>query len=301
MQFNKQLVFDKSKMAYLYLSFLWRRSQQDNIKVPAGHLAYVTLLSIVPLLAVIFSMLSAFPVFSELKQIFENLIYNNLVPTSGDAIKEHMTGFIENTKQMSMMGIGSLVVIALLLISTIDQTINRIWRSTSKRSRINAFTIYWTILSLGPVIIGASVLLSSYLFTIFQEHGSLSFGQQLLGLMPFILTWLAFAGIYTLVPHQRVRFRYALIGAFVATILFFVGTDLFKLYIANFPSQQLIYGALAVIPILFLWTYYSWLIVLVGAEVTATLGEFLLEHEEQKNNKEHKETATADQYQGPKI
>lgn len=275
MQLTKQFFLDKGKHIYLYLVFLWQRSEQDNIKVPAGHLAYVTLLSLVPLLAVIFSMLSAFPVFSELKQIFEDLIYNNLVPTSGDAIKAHITGFIENTKKMSMMGIASLIVIALLLISTIDQTINSIWRCTNKRSKVQAFTIYWTILSLGPVIIGASILLSSYLFTIFQEHGSLSLGQRLLGLMPFILTWIAFAGVYTLVPHQRVSFRYALIGGFIAALLFFFGTDLFKLYITNFPSQQLIYGALAVIPILFIWTYYSWLIVLFGAEVTATLEEFL--------------------------
>ncbi len=279
MQFDKQVLIAKGKASYAYLSFIWQRSKEDNIKVPAGHLAYVTLLSIVPLLAVIFSILSAFSGFSELKQIFEDFIYNNLVPTSGEAIKEHMTGFIENTQKMSMMGIASLIVIALLLISTIDQTINRIWRCTNKRSKVQAFTIYWTILSLGPVIIGGSILLSSYLFTIVQEHGSLSFGQRLLGLMPFILTWLAFAGVYTLVPHQRVRFRYALIGGFIAAILFFFGTDLFKLYITNFPSQQLIYGALAAIPILFVWTYYSWLIVLIGAEVTATLEEFLHHNE----------------------
>lgn len=286
MKFGKEIVLDKIKIAYQYLLFVWQRSEQDNIKVPAGHLAYVTLLSIVPLLAVIFYMLSAFPVFSDLKKILEDLIYNNLIPTSGDTIQEHISGFIENTKKMSMMGIGSLIVIALLLISTIDQTINRIWRCTNKRSRVQAFTIYWTILSLGPVIIGASLALSSYLFTVFQEDGSLSFVQRILSFMPFILTWLTFAGVYTLVPHQRVSFRYALIGGFIATILFSFGTDLFRLYIINFPSQQIIYGALAVIPILFVWIYYSWLIVLIGAEVTATLEEFLQQHKESKVAKE---------------
>lgn len=287
MKFGRKIVMDKIKIAYQYLVFVWERSEQDNIKVPAGHLAYVTLLSIVPLLAVIFYMLSAFPVFSDLKKILEDLIYNNLLPTSGDSIQEHISGFIENTKKMSMMGIGSLIVIALLLISTIDQTINRIWRCTNKRSRVHAFTIYWTILSLGPVIIGASIALSSYIFTVFQEDGSLSLVQRLLSLMPFILTWLSFAGVYTLVPHQRVSFRYALIGGFIATILFSFGTDLFRLYITNFPSQQIIYGALAVIPILFLWIYYNWLIVLIGAEVTATLEEFLQQHNESKVTKEY--------------
>ena len=277
---DKQAVVQKFKLVYGYSVFLWKRCQEDNIKVPAGHLAYVTLLSIVPFLAVIFFMLSAFPMFSELNQIIEDLIYNNFVPTAGDAVKDHMTGFIENTKKMSMMGFGSLIVIALLLISTIDQTINRIWRCTNKRSRVQAFTIYWTILSLGPIIIGGSIALSSYLFSVAQTGDFLSIGQQILSLIPFVFAWLAFAGVYTLVPHQRVSFRYALIGGFIAAISFNFATDLFSLYITNFPSQQIIYGALAVIPIMFVWIYFSWLIVLIGAEVTATLEEFLIAHKD---------------------
>jgi membrane protein len=278
LQFDKTLLIDKAKLGYGYLLFVWRRCQEDNIKVPAGHLAYVTLLSIVPFLAVIFYMLSAFPMFSELNKVMEDLIYNNFVPTSGDAIKDHVSGFIENTKKMSMMGIASLIVIALLLISTIDQTINRIWRCTNKRSIVQAFTIYWTILSLGPIILGSSIALSSYLFSTVQAQGFLSSGQKILSLMPFVIAWLAFSGVYTLVPHQRVSFRYSAIGGLVASLLLTVGTDLFTLYITNFPSQQLIYGALAVIPILFVWIYFNWLIILFGAEVTVTLEEYLSTH-----------------------
>lgn len=279
---NKELMIEKSKTVWCYLLFLYSRCLQDNIKVPAGHLAYVTLLSIVPFLAVIFYMLSAFPMFSELNEVMENLIYNNFVPTSGDAIKDHVSGFIENTKQMSMMGLASLVVIALMLIYTIDQTINRIWRCTNKRSIVQAFTIYWTILSLGPIILGSSIALSSYLFSIVQDQGFLSIGQQLLSFMPFMISWATFAGVYSLVPHQRVRFSYALAGGFTAAVLLTLGTHLFSLYITNFPSQQIIYGALAVIPIMFVWVYFNWLIVLFGAEVTTTLEEFLVEHQLQK-------------------
>lgn len=275
MKSSQQVSIKKIKLLYGYGIFLWKRSKEDNIKVPAGHLAYVTLLSIVPCLAVVFYILSAFPMFSELNKIIEDLIYNNFVPTAGSAVKEHMTGFIENTKKMSMMGIASLMVIALLLISTIDQTINRIWRCNMKRSTVKAFTMYWTILSLGPIIIGGSIALSSYLFSIVQTDGFLSIGQRILSVMPFIFSWLGFAGVYGLVPHKKVPVYHALIGGFVAALLFSFGTDLFTLYITNFPSQQVIYGALAVIPIMFVWIYFSWLIVLIGAEVTATLGEFI--------------------------
>ena len=280
LQFNKHILLQRVKLPYDYSLFLWKRGQEDNIKVPAGHLAYVTLLSIVPCLAVVFYMLSAFPIFSGLNKVIEDLIYNNFVPTAGDAVKIHMTGFIENTKKMSMMGICSLVVIALLLISTIDQTINRIWRCTNKRSTVHAFTIYWTILSLGPLIIGASAALSSYLFSIVQTGGFLSIGQKILSIMPFIFSWLTFTGVYTLFPNQRVSFRFALIGGFIAALLFRFSTSIFTLYLINFPSQQIIYGALAVIPIMFVWIYFSWLIVLIGAEVTATLEEFLLTREQ---------------------
>ena len=275
MQLHQQTSSQKLKLFYQYCIFLYKRSREDNIKVPAGHLAYVTLLSIVPCLAVVFYILSAFPMFSDLNRIIENLIYNNFVPTAGDAVKEHMTGFIENTKKMSMMGIASLVVIALLLISTIDQTINRIWRCKNKRSTVKAFTTYWTILSLGPIIIGGSIALSSYFFSIVQTGGFLSIGQKLLSFMPFIFSWIAFTGVYTIVPNQSVRLRYAVTGGFVAALSFNLATDLFSLYITNFPSQQIIYGALAVIPIMFVWIYFSWLIVLIGAEVTSTLEEFI--------------------------
>ncbi|KPU83245.1 hypothetical protein JI57_01945 [Psychromonas sp. PRT-SC03] len=274
-------MLQKTKDTGRYFVFLYQRCQQDNIKVPAGHLAYVTLLSIVPCLAVIFYMLSAFPMFSDINKIIENLIYNNFLPTSGEALKLHMSGFIENTKKMSMMGIASLMVIALLLISTIDQTINRIWRCSIKRSGIQAFTIYWTILSLGPIILGGSIALSSYLFTIVQMRGFLSVGQQLLSFMPFIISWFAFSGVYILVPHQKVNVRYALMGGFSSAILLKFGTDLFSLYITNFPSQQIIYGALAVLPLLFLWIYFNWLIVLFGAEITVSIDEFI---EQEKNN-----------------
>ncbi|WP_243834645.1 virulence factor BrkB family protein [Psychromonas algarum] len=262
-----------------YLIFLWKRSKKDNIKVPAGHLAYVTLLSLVPFLAIVFDILSAFPTFLKLETALEGFIYNNFVPSSGDAIRIHIQGFIENTKNMTVIGIGSLVIIALLLISAIDDTINRIWRCHNRRRKVHAFAIYWTILSLGPIIVGASVALSTYLFSIFRAEGFLSFGQQILSCLPFIFTWLAFAGVYTLVPHQRVSFRYALIGGLVAATLFELGTKVFTLYITNFPSHQVIYGAIAIIPIVFIWVYFSWLIILIGAEVTATLEEFLYEHE----------------------
>lgn len=263
---------------YHYMVFLLKRARQDNIKVPAGYLAYVTLLSLVPFLAIVFDILSAFPMFNELQSTLEHFIYANFVPSSGELIQGHIRGFIENTKKMTMMGIVSLVVIALLLISAIDQSINRIWRSTKKRNVVYAFALYWTILSLGPVLAGSSIALSSYILATATENGFLSTGDKVLSVLPFMFSWFAFTGIYTIVPRQKVSVRYALIGGFIASSLFYWGTQAFTLYITHFPTQQLIYGALAILPILFIWVYFSWYIVLTGAIVTATLEEYIQLH-----------------------
>ena len=283
---DKLKVLPRVEFVYHYAIFLWRRAQQDNIKVPAGYLAYVTLLSLVPFLAIVFDILSAFPMFDELHKTLEHFIFSNFVPSSGEVIQGHISGFIENTKKMTMMGIVSLVVIALLLISAIDQSINRIWRSTKKRNVVYAFAIYWTILSLGPVLAGGSLALSSYILATVKENGILSAGDQILSILPFIFTWFAFAGIYTIVPRKSVSVRYALIGGFIASTLFYFGTKAFSLYILHFPTQQLIYGALAILPILFIWVYFSWYIILTGAIVTATLEEYIQLHYMKKHETE---------------
>ena len=275
MKIDRFQLVGKSQFIFHYILFLIQRAKQDNIKVPAGYLAYVTLLSLVPVLAVVFDMLSAFPMFSELEKTLESFIYNNFVPASGEMIQSHISGFIENTKQMTVMGITSLVIIALLLISAIDQSINRIWRSTKKRRALYSFLIYWAILSIGPIVLGSSIALTSYSIAIIRDHGFLSFGEQAVSYLPFLFTWAAITSVYTIVPRQKVSVRYALIGGLVATLLFFVGTEVFSLYITNFPTQQLIYGALAILPILFIWVYFSWYIILTGAIVTATLEEYI--------------------------
>jgi len=275
---DKLKVFPKVEFAYHYAIFLLKRAKQDNIKVPAGYLAYVTLLSLVPFLAIVFDILSAFPVFNHFQKMLEQHIYANFLPSSGQLIKSHIDGFIANTKKMTMMGVVSLVVIALLLISAIDESINRIWRNTKKRNVVYAFALYWTILSLGPILAGSSIALSSYIVATVEKHDILSVSEHALAVLPFIFTWLAFTGVYSIIPRQKVSIRYALIGGFITSLLFSLGTKVFSLYLVHFPTQQIIYGTLAILPILFLWVYFNWYIILTGAIVTATLQEYIQLH-----------------------
>ena len=256
-------------------SIFIKRCREDNITISAGHLAYVTLLSLVPFIMVTFTIMSAFPAFASVRSKLEHFVFSNFVPTASDVVHKYMTDFVGNASQMSAIGILSLLVVALMLISNVDKTLNRIWRTQSDRPIVYTFAIYWMVITLGPMLIGSSVVVSSYLtgLAAFTEEYTPGLGTFLLSLVPSGAAMLAFTILYMVVPNRRVFARHALVGAIVATIAFEITKSGFALYVTNFPSYELIYGALAVVPILFLWVYLSWLIVLFGAEFTCSLGE----------------------------
>jgi len=255
---------------------VFSRAKQNRLRMVAGYLAYVSLLSIVPLVTVIFSVLSAFPVFKSMRAQIESYVYSNFMPAAGEIVQETIGGFVENASKGGVIGISALVIFALMLISNIDKVLNQIWRSPKKRPLIISFSIYWMVITLGPLFVGASIAISSYAISL----GGLDAGV-FGGVMEFFLRWLplffsvlAFLMMYLMVPNVQVRFKYALIGATITAILFEFTKAGFALYISYFPSYQAIYGALAAIPILFVWVYVSWIVVLIGAEITAGLPEF---------------------------
>ncbi|WBA09984.1 virulence factor BrkB family protein [Salinivibrio kushneri] len=257
------------------LTHLWRRMGEDRLTVSAGHMAYVTLLSLVPLVTVVLSAFSSFPGFSEVGETLQQFVINNFVPAAGEVVARYLNEFVANAGKMTAVGVSFLFVVAIMLISAIDKSLNHTFKIQTKRPTMIAFSIYWMVLTLGPILIGTSIALSSYLtsLSLLQSGIANDLFTTLLRVLPFILTTLTFTGLYTLVPNTRVRLRHAFVGAAVASILFELSKKAFALYVTHFPSYQLIYGALAVIPILFVWVYFSWCIVLFGAQVTATLRE----------------------------
>ncbi|MBN1278424.1 MAG: YihY family inner membrane protein [Chlorobium sp.] len=262
------------------LSLFWRNLQRSRIFISAGSLAFQTILSMVPFLAVTLSILKVFPFFASLNRFIVEFILLNFVPSSGDTFRFHVEEFIAKTSTVSLIGGVLLFVIALSLISTIDHTLNGIWKVRSSRKPMQAFTIYWTALTLGPLLIGSSLAASSYVwFTIFAEGPLRELKMRFISFLPFMNSLAAFFLLYSLVPNRKVKLLHAFSGAFAAAVLFELSKKWFVFYVSRFATFEHIYGALSAVPMLFFWVYLAWVVVLTGAELASSMG-FMQQEEE---------------------
>ena len=220
--------------------------------------------------------MSAFPVFHSVVSRIQDYIFHNFVPDSSEVIQAYVQQFIHQTTQLTGPGIVFLVVLALMLMDSIEGVLNGIWRVRTSRQWLARFLVYWAVLTLGPLLLAVSIVVTSYLVPLSLLKGSdvaLSSGLDngLLALMPFLFTTVALTLVYVLVPNCKVPFRYGLIGGALAAVLFELAKKSFTLYVANVPTYATIYGALAVIPLFLLWLYVSWVVVLLGAELSFCL------------------------------
>ncbi len=264
---------EASRYLRAFAPFFWKNFIHDKIFLGAGSLAFQTLLSIVPILAIILSILNVFVVFAPFKRSIEDFLVQNFMPGAGMVLNTYLIDFIGKTSSVPILGGVFLFIIALFLISTVDHTLNEIWEVHSPRKALQGFTLYWTVLTLGPVLIGSSLAASSYVwYTIFTAGPLLEMKPSLLSFFPVINSIVAFFLLYMLVPNRRVRFVHAFSGALLAAVLFELSKRWFVFYITHIATFQHIYGALSVIPMLFFWIYLGWIVVLTGAEFVFCLG-----------------------------
>ncbi len=246
----------------------------------ASSLAYTTLLSLVPLIAVMFSFFSSLTVFSDASEIIQEFVFNNFVPSFGQTVRDYLINFSIKASHLTTTGSILLAIIALMLISTINNALDNIWHVNKRRHLIARFLVYWAILTLGPVLIGIGLYSTSYFFAlplIENVDSAIRIKSRLLALMPFFTSSIAFTLLYVLVPNTHVNRRHAVTGGIVATILFELAKHTFALCIKAVPTYTVIYGAIAVIPMFLIWIYVSWLIVLFGAQISYSLSVFRME------------------------
>lgn len=249
-----------------------KRFRSDRVLRHASSLAFSSLLALAPMVAIAFAMLSLFSSFEQLGSSFETLIYKFLLPTAGAELKTYIEQFAGQAGQLTLVGIFFFLLSALILLSSVEQSFNDIWRVEKGRSLISRITIYWALISLGPLLMGASLSISTYFFSL-SIWGGLGSHVNSIGilLLPFLFEALAFMLLYLVMPNVRVSVMHALVGALVASFLFELSKRAFALYLVNFNNYEVIYGALATLPIFLIWIYFAWVIALIGAEVVAVL------------------------------
>jgi membrane protein len=258
-----------------FLRRLARRLTGVGLARTAASLSYTTLLGLVPLFTVAFAYVARFPMFERSQAALESFLLRYFLPGSGTVVRQYLTEF--TTKSAELKGIGTAFVIltAVLLVVEVDREINAIWGTREPRSLARRFFVYGLGFTAGPVLIGAAIYYTNWVV----EHsiGTTTIGAEALTVLSepaaLLVDIAAFTLIYALVPARRVPFKVALFGGLLASIAFEVAKYGFRFYITHFPTYQVVYGALAVLPLFLLWVYVSWIIVLVGAAVTATLAE----------------------------
>jgi len=251
------------------------RFRKDECLRIAASLSYTTALSLVPLLAISFAIFAAFPTFEGVQQQLQNYVFDNFVPSAGEVVATYLNSFTEKTGKMTAVGIVGLGLTAIMLLATIESALNRIFHVQAIRSVASRLLMFWALLTMGPLMIGASLSLSTYFFALtawFDVIPTVGFGTSIGSwILPNIIMMAALTFIYIFVPNRNISWINGLIGAFVAVVLFATLKKLFGLFISNFPSYETIYGVLATIPIFMIWMFLTWAVVLLGAILTAAL------------------------------
>ncbi len=260
-----------------FLKYTWSRFQQDQLLHVAAALSYTSLLSLVPLLAISFAAFAAFPVFASSREKIQTFILNHLLPEQGAALSQHLAQFLDNTGSLTAIGIVGLALTAVLLLNTIESTFNQLFRVTQKRPIVARFLMFWAVITLGPLLLGASLSLSTTLFAAthwLETNWIAGFNTWFLHLLPNLLIGIALLLFYVVIPNRPVPIRHAFIGAIVATVLFSLLRKGFGLYVTSTGGYITLYGAAAIVPVFLIWMYLTWAVILLGAEITAVLTTF---------------------------
>ncbi len=266
-----------------FLHFLNKRAHNDALFRVASALSYTSLLAIVPLLSIVLAIFSAFPIFSEFRGLAESFILKNLLPDTAQDVTTYLTSFISASGKLTAIGIASIVIVAILMLSTIENAFNFIFKAYKPRRITTKITLYWTFLTLGPLLMGV----------VFSLRGYLAWNPDAVinKITPTLISYITIILIYVFVPNKKIKVTHAMIGAFIATILMSALRASFAEIMSMAVTYKTLYGALSTIPVFLIWMYASWLVILFGAITTASINDFIEDKKtlDKRTNLEHSE------------
>ena len=256
------------------LRFASRRLNEERLPQVAASLTFTTVLALVPMLTIALAVFTTFPTFNTFRASLEAYFIKSLMPKAiSTTILGYLNQFAAKATRLSAVGAAALIVTTVAMMLTIDRAFNQIWRAKTAPPFTQRLVVYWAIVTLGPLLIGVSITVTSYLLTATSDYISNSsmFGALFYTLISILLTTGAFTLLYIVVPNRLVDWRDAACGGLFAATIFELAKRIFVVFITQFPTYTMIYGALAAVPIFLLWVYVSWLITLIGAVLTAAL------------------------------
>jgi len=262
------------KLLANFVVLVYRRFKEERCFQLCGSLTFTTLLALVPLITITLTVMTAFPVFDDIVETLRSFVVTNLVPAaSSKLITVYMQQFADNAARLTALGIVFLGVTSIMLMLTIDRAFNTIWRVKRPRPLIQRVLIYWSVLTIGPLLVGGSLSLTSWLLT-----QSMGLGKQapeltiaVLRLVPLMLTSVAFGFLYRTVPNRQVTVPDAAVGGIIAAFAFEAMKIGFGHFVAQIATYKLVYGTFASLPIFLMWIYLSWVVVVFAAVITAVL------------------------------
>ncbi|MFM0296235.1 MULTISPECIES: YihY family inner membrane protein [Paraburkholderia] len=256
--------------------FAAQRSSEDRIPQVAGSLTFTTMLSLVPLATVAFALFTAFPIFASFQMSLQIFLADHLMPAQlNSQIFNYLNQFASKAKGLTTIGMIFLFVTAVMTMMTVESAFNVIWRVRKARPIAQRILVYWAIITLGPILIGVSLSISSYLFT---QSMTFTAAQRMTPVIEWALagaalplTAVAFTILYVYLPNCRVEWRDAVIGGVTAAIAFELAKRGFGYYVRRIPTYTAVYGAFAAVPLFLLWMYLCWFITLAGAMIASAL------------------------------
>jgi len=263
----------------------------DRCLQRASALAYANLLAIVPTVILAFSIFTSFQDFDHLAQRIQHHLVTYLVPTSQQIVLDYLANLSGKSTSLSIFGIIGLLITITALLTTMEEAFNDIWRIKKRRTHFSRFITFWALLTLSPLLLGASISITSYFAALPIIHDvteNTSVFQHIPFLIPWVISSLAMTALYISLPNTSVRFRSAAIAGIIAGALFEVSKLGFTFYVTELANYEKLYGTLGTLPIFLIWIYLTWLIVLLGAEINVCL-----QHPE--SSPDHKNHATSNQ------
>ncbi len=252
------------------LKSIYKQCIDDRCPQIAASLAYATLLALIPLTVLIYKIYSTTFIDRIWQLKAQALVFESLTPETADQVRQYLLESVTQANSLNIVGLFTLLISVIVMMYTIDSALNSIWKIHKPRYVMRRFVVYIALLIFGPLAISFSLIVSAYVASLPLIAGFVgeSFAGGIISWLPFLVLWLAFTMMYKWVPDCDVRWLHAISGATFAAFLFEISKSLFTLYVSYFPTYKILYGGLASIPLLLIWIYLTWLIVLIGAEIT---------------------------------